>query len=34
VGWLKVEAAFASAGGHLSSWVADLPQRLVLAGQV
>jgi hypothetical protein len=33
VGWLKVEAAFASAGGQLSQWVADLPQRLVLAGQ-
>ena len=33
-GWLKVEAAFAAARGRLSQWVADLPQRLVLAGQV
>jgi hypothetical protein len=32
VGWLKVEAAFAAAGGRLSQWVAELPQRLTLAG--
>jgi hypothetical protein len=31
-GWLKVEAAFAAAGGRLSQWVAELPQRLTLAG--
>jgi hypothetical protein len=30
-GWLKVEAAFAAAGGRLSQWVAQLPQRLALA---
>jgi len=29
-GWLKVEAAFAAAGGRLSQWVADLPHRLTL----
>jgi hypothetical protein len=28
-----VEAAFAAAGGRLSQWVADLPQRLIFAGQ-
>ncbi len=33
-GWLKVEGAFAAAGGRLSQWVADLPQRLTLADQV
>ena len=32
-GWLKVEAAFAAAGGRLAQWAADLPQRLILAGQ-
>ncbi len=31
-GWLKVEAAFAAAGGHLSHWVAELPERLMVAG--
>jgi hypothetical protein len=31
-GWLKVEAAFAAAGGRLSQWAADLPGRLTLAG--
>jgi hypothetical protein len=31
-GWLKVEGAFAAHGGHLGQWVADLPQRLTLAG--
>jgi hypothetical protein len=30
-GWLKVEGAFAAAGGQLGQWVADLPQRLTLA---
>jgi len=29
--WLKVEAAFAAAGGSLSRWAADLPDRLTLA---
>ncbi|MGZ4166387.1 MAG: hypothetical protein ACXVR1_06960 [Solirubrobacteraceae bacterium] len=29
-GWLKVEAAFAAAGGHLSQWLAELPGRLTL----
>lgn len=33
-GWLKVEAAFATAGGRLSQWVAELPERLTRAGQV
>jgi hypothetical protein len=33
-GWLKVEAAFAAAGGRLSQWVAELPQRLTLARAV
>jgi hypothetical protein len=33
-GWLKVEAAFAAAGGRLSQWVAELPERLTRAGQV
>ena len=28
-GWLKVEAAFAAAGGRLGQWAAELPQRLV-----
>jgi hypothetical protein len=31
-GWLKVEGAFAAAGGRLSQWAADLPGRLTLAG--
>jgi hypothetical protein len=31
VGWLKVEAAFAAAGGRLAQWVAELPPRLTLA---
>ena len=31
-GWLKVEAAFAAAGGRLAQWVADLPERLMVAG--
>ena len=31
-GWLKVEAAFAAAGGRLSQWVAELPERLMLTG--
>lgn len=31
-GWLKVEAAFAAAGGRLSHWVAELPERLTVAG--
>lgn len=29
-GWLKVEAAFAAAGGRLARWVAELPERLVV----
>ncbi|MGH2893003.1 MAG: hypothetical protein ACRDPM_07015 [Solirubrobacteraceae bacterium] len=33
-GWLKVEAAFATASGRLSQWVAELPDRLMLAGAV
>ena len=32
-GWLKVEGAFAAAGGRLAQWVADLPQRLTVSGQ-
>jgi hypothetical protein len=32
VSWLKVEAAFAAAGGRLSQWAADLPGRLTLGG--
>ena len=31
-GWLKVEAAFAAAGGRLAQWVAELPERLMVAG--
>jgi len=31
-GWLKVEAAFAHAGGRLAQWATDLPERLTLAG--
>jgi hypothetical protein len=30
-GWLKVEAAFAAARGRLSHWVAELPERLMVA---
>jgi len=30
-GWLKVEAAFASASGCLAQWAAELPERLALA---
>jgi hypothetical protein len=30
-GWLKVEGAFAAAGGQLPEWVAELPRRLTLA---
>jgi hypothetical protein len=33
-GWLKVEGAFAAAGGRLSQWVAELPERLTRTGQV
>ena len=32
-GWLKVEAAFAAAGGQLGQWAAELPRRLSGAGQ-
>jgi len=32
-GWLKVEAAFAAAGGQLGQWVAELPRRLSGARQ-
>lgn len=32
-GWLKVEGAFAAAGGRLTQWLADLPQRLTVSGQ-
>jgi hypothetical protein len=32
-GWLKVEGAFAAAGGLLAQWVSDLPRRLTLAGR-
>jgi hypothetical protein len=31
-GWLKVEAAFAAARGRLAHWVAELPERLLVAG--
>jgi hypothetical protein len=31
-GWLKVEAAFAAAGGRLSQWMGELPERLTVAG--
>ena len=30
-GWLKVEGAFAAAGGRLTQWAAELPDRLALA---
>jgi hypothetical protein len=30
-GWLKVEAAFAAAGGRLAQWADELPERLTLA---
>jgi hypothetical protein len=33
-GWLKVEAAFAAAGGRLSQWAAELPERLTRAGRL
>ena len=33
-GWLKVEAAFAAAGGQLGQWAAELPQRLILRERV
>jgi hypothetical protein len=30
-GWLKVECAFAAAGGRLTQWVTELPERLTAA---
>lgn len=32
-GWLKVEGAFAAAGGRLAQWVWDLPQRLTVTSR-
>jgi hypothetical protein len=29
-GWLKVECAFAAAGGRLTQWMAELPERLTV----
>ncbi len=31
-GWLKVECAFAAAGGRQSQWLAELPRRLTVTG--